>query len=100
MVTAVSGSSGAGAYAGPAVSSARGLDAELARSEVQLSDWTHCVSAKTPHGKEKIAEISAKVSDIKARMKRAEEAPPPRLPTAPTAPLAAASSGRLLDVYA
>ncbi len=94
MVTAISGSSGAGAHAGFVAPSGRAFNADLARCEVQLSDWTHCVSAKTPHGKEKIAEISARVDDIKAKMKRAEEAGPSA--TAPSA----ASPERLLDVYA
>lgn len=94
MVTAVSGSSGAGAYPGSAAPSGRALDADLAKSEVQLSDWVHCVSAKTPRGKEKIAEISARVSNIKEQMKRAEQANPP------TPAPAVGSSGRLLDVYA
>ncbi len=94
MVTAISGSSGAGAYAGSVAPSGRALNADLARCEVQLSDWTHCVSAKTARGKEKIAEISARVNDIKAKMKRAEEAG-----LSPPAPSAAASNG-LLDVYA
>ena len=77
---------------GSAAPSGRGLDADLAKREVQLSDWVHCVSASTPRGKAKIQEISAQISDIRAKMKQAEQ-------TAPPAP-AIAPSGRLLDIYA
>ncbi len=77
---------------GSSAPSGRGLDADLAKREVQLSDWVHCVSASTPRGKAKIEEISAQISDIRTKMKQAEQATPP-------APVAA-PSGRLLDVYA
>ena len=47
---------------------------ELARLEVELSDWVHCPSCKTPAGKAKIAEITDKIDAIKAQVKAAEEA--------------------------
>lgn len=98
MITAIAGSASASTAAsastGTTSPSGRGLDADLAKREVQLSDWVHCVSASTPRGKAKIEEISAQISDIKAKMKKAEQAAPPP----PAA--AAAPSGRLLDVYA
>ena len=98
MITAFAASSSAStvasASAGTTAPSARGLDADLAKREIQLSDWVHCVSASTPRGKAKIEEISAQISDIKAKMKQADQAAPP----APAA--VAASPGRLLDVYA
>lgn len=78
--------------AGTSAPSGRGLDADLARRQVQLSDWVHCVSASTPRGKAKIAEISAQISDIRAKMKQAAQPPAPVPAVAP--------SGRLLDVYA
>jgi len=46
---------------------------ELAKLEVQLSDWVHCPSSKTSAGKAKIAEISDKISAIKTSMKSADE---------------------------
>ena len=98
MITAIAGSSSAStvasASAGTTAPSGRGLDADLAKREIQLSDWVHCVSASTPRGKAKIEEISAQISDIKAKMKQAEQAAPP------TPAPAAASPARLLDVYA
>ena len=78
--------------AGSSAPRGRGLDADLAKRQVQLSDWVHCVSASTPRGKAKIQEISAQISDIRAKMKQAEQASPPTPAVAP--------SGRLLDVYA
>jgi len=96
MVTAVVGSSSATAVAGASSTAprGRGLDADLAKREVQLSDWVHCVSASTPRGKAKIQEIDDQISDIKAQMKAAEQA------TAPKATPALGAPGQLLDVYA
>jgi hypothetical protein len=96
MVTAVVGSSSATAVAdaSSAAPHGRGLDADLAKREVQLSDWVHCVSASTPRGKARIQEISAQISDIKAQMKASEQA------AAPKAAPAAGTPGHLLDVYA
>ena len=54
--------------------SAAGLDAQLAQYQVQLADWVNCPSCKTPEGKAKIAEISAKISNIEQRMKAREVA--------------------------
>ena len=99
MVTAVTASSpGTAAYAGSVAPGGRALDADLARCQVQLSDWTHCVSAGTPQGKEKIAELSARVDDIKARMRAAEQAPS----NADAAPASAGvgTLGHGLDVFA
>ena len=52
--------------------STAGFEVQLAHYEIQLSDWINCPSCKTPEGKAKIAEISAKISDIRQRMKSAE----------------------------
>ncbi len=98
MVTAIGGASGAATYAGSVAPSGRALDADLARCEVQLSDWTHCVSAKTPRGKEKIAEIGARVDAIKAKMKAAEQ-PAPKQVDAP-APAGVGLLGHALNVFA
>ena len=53
----------------------RGLDADLAKAQSELADWVHCPSSKTPEGKAKIEEVSAKVDAIKGQMKKAEEGP-------------------------
>ena len=63
--TGVAGPSGFG-------KSTAGFEVQLAHYEIQLSDWINCPSCKTPEGKAKIAEISAKISDIRQRMKSAE----------------------------
>lgn len=55
-------------------SSAVGLGAQLARYEQQLSDWACCPSAKTQGGKQKIQEISGKISEVRARIAEAEKA--------------------------
>lgn len=47
---------------------------ELAKLEIQLSDWIHCPSCKTPAGKAKIAELTDKIDVIKAQVKAAEDA--------------------------
>lgn len=53
---------------------AAGLDAQLARYQVQLSDWVHCPSSKTPEGKAKIEQIYDKISAIKRQMQSADSA--------------------------
>lgn len=73
------------------VSRPAGLDADLAKWQGQLADWVNCVSAKTPEGKAKIDQISAKISSIKTRMKEAEKAREPDAasksgPLTPTSP--------------
>ncbi|MDT8999610.1 hypothetical protein RQP53_10070 [Paucibacter sp. APW11] len=50
------------------------LDAERAKCEIQLADWSHCGSAKTPEGKAKIDALSEQLATIKARMQRAQAA--------------------------
>ena len=81
--------------AGPSPLRSRGLDADLARSQVQLSDWVHCESASTPQGKAKIEEISAQVEDIKKQMKASQQASTP-----PLASLTDGAPSALLDVFA
>jgi len=51
-----------------------GLEAQLARYQGQLADWIHCPSCNTPEGKEKIKEISDKISEIKQSIKSTEDA--------------------------
>ena len=53
----------------------RGLDADLAKAQSELANWVHCPSSKTPEGKAKIEEVSARVDAIKGKMKKAEESP-------------------------
>lgn len=71
--------------------SAGGLEAQLARYEHQLSDWTCCDSAKTPAGKRKIQEISDRISDVRTRIAETEAAKRTEREVAPIAVRAAAS---------
>ena len=50
------------------------LDADLAKSQGELSDWVHCASSKTLQGKAKIEEISARISLIKAKIEESDSA--------------------------
>jgi hypothetical protein len=76
------------------------LDAELAKCDRQLADWVHCPSGKTPEGKAKIEEITARRDTVKARIhtrevehvKAADAQAPRRSPFDPM--------GGLVDVYA
>lgn len=68
------------------------LRAQLNRYEIQLADWTHCGSAKTPAGKAKIQEITDQADTVKAQIKKVEAAQP--------SPLASAAPGGRVDVYA
>ena len=54
--------------------SSGGLQADKAKCEAQLSDWVTCASAKTPEGKAKIAEYTAKLATINAEIKQADQA--------------------------
>ncbi|MDO9314322.1 MAG: hypothetical protein Q7T97_07230 [Burkholderiaceae bacterium] len=95
------------------------LDADLAKCQSQLSDWVHCVSAKTPEGKAKIEEIASKIDTIKEKMRESEDASASNRTARSTKPTEAASSdsatsdsprpargpdltglGTFLDVYA
>jgi hypothetical protein len=55
--------------------STAGLEAQLAKYQVQLADWVSCPSCKTPEGKAKIQELSNKVSDTQQRIKAAATSP-------------------------
>lgn len=71
-VSAVAPASAAGAQP----SRPAGQDIDLAEAQRQLADWVACPSGKTPEGKHKIAEISAKVAEIKSKMKAEADSKP------------------------
>jgi chromosome segregation ATPase len=50
------------------------LKTQLAQYELKLSDCVHCVSASTREGKEKIKELSDKISTAKAHIETIETA--------------------------
>lgn len=80
------------------------LDAERARYEIQLADWTHSSSAKTPEGKAKIAALAEQLATVKARVQRAQAAhqvQPQATPPATTAHKPAEPKlGGHVDLYA
>ena len=85
------------------------LDADLAKAQSQLADWVACPSCKTPEGKAKIEEISAKVDTIKSKLKAAEDSKPSRAEAAKPAPTETAARspsaalstlGGFVDTYA
>lgn len=65
-ISAISSTVSAQAFGGGKASGA--LEGQLAKFEVQLSDWTHCPSCTTPEGKAKIAEIGDKIKDIQQQI--------------------------------
>lgn len=70
------GAIGSAPYASYAVTaySAAGLEAQLDRYRQQLSDWVNCPSCNTIEGKNKIAQISARIGEVEAQMKAADAA--------------------------
>ena len=46
------------------------LDAQLRTYRAQLADWVTCPSAKTPQGKAKIEQISAKLASVENEIKK------------------------------
>jgi len=82
------------------------LQSQLRRYEIQLADWCACPSAKTPAGKEKIADLQAKADATKAQLQQAD-ATRSQSEVAETGATTNAQSvpgqvpgGRLLDVFA
>lgn len=72
------------------------LQAQLDRCTKQLSDWVDCSSGKTPEGKQIIAALQAKISDIKQQIQQGQNAPATdsqAAPASPPASLAIASLG-------
>jgi hypothetical protein len=76
------------------------LDADLAKAEGQLADWVACPSRKTPEGKAKIEEISAKVDTIKAKLKSADESRPTGTDATRSTGSAISTLGGVVDAYA
>ena len=48
------------------------LDAKVRTYRAQLADWVTCSSAKTPEGKAKIDQISAKLDSVKGQIKKSD----------------------------
>ena len=71
MVSAISSAAFAGYAAGLPAGNPQ---VQLDRYKIQLADWVNCPSCNTPEGKAKIAEISARIREIEAQMKSADDA--------------------------
>ncbi|MCE5182148.1 MAG: hypothetical protein LLG15_10140 [Betaproteobacteria bacterium] len=86
------------------------LEAQLVQCERQLSDWTHCSSAKTPEGKDIIQTLTNRISEIKVRLEKSVTAKSdaPSVTVVPTTAINPAAAprpanggvGSLLDVFA
>jgi hypothetical protein len=68
MVNAVGGSQFANNPGGPSVPA---LEGRVRQDQVQLNDWTTCVSAKTPEGEAAIQKLSGEISADKEEIARA-----------------------------
>ncbi|HEY4080888.1 MAG TPA: hypothetical protein VGM81_09335 [Burkholderiaceae bacterium] len=84
--------------AGAQPSRPAGLDMDLAEAQRQLADWVACPSGKTPEGKQKIAEISAKLVEIKSKMKAEADSKPVQATSQPRP--AGSAQGAYVDTYA
>jgi hypothetical protein len=59
--------------------SAPDLDAQVRTYRAQLADWVTCPSAKTPGGKAKIEQISAKLVAVEGQIEKADGGSPGQL---------------------
>jgi hypothetical protein len=75
-----------------AIGSVAALEGQIRQDQVQLNDWTTCVSAGTPKGQAAIQKLSGEISADKERIARALQAP--------AATSAAPRSPGALDVWA
>lgn len=48
------------------------LEGRIRQDQVQLNDWTTCVSAKTPKGQAAIQKLSGEISATKTQISRAQ----------------------------
>jgi hypothetical protein len=76
MVSAVGNSSyGLGAHpvsgSGPAGNAVAALEGQIRQTQVQLDDWTTCVSAKTPKGQAAIQKLSGQIGADREHIARA-----------------------------
>ncbi len=72
------------------------LEGQIRQDQVQLNDWTTCVSARTPKGQAAIQKLSGEISADKEQIARALQAKS----GAPAATSAAPSRPGALDVWA
>ena len=73
------------------------LEGRIRQDQVQLNDWTTCVSARTPKGQAAIQKLSGEISAAKEQVAQALQAQ--RGAARPSAAIASTRSGSL-DVWA
>ena len=56
------------------VSAVSALEGQIRQVQIQLNDWTTCVSARTPKGQAAIQKLSGELSADKERIARALQA--------------------------
>jgi hypothetical protein len=78
MVSAVNSAYGVSAqptsFAASRGSPVAALEGQLRQDQIQLNDWTTCVSAKTPKGQAAIRKLSGEISAAKEQIVRALQA--------------------------
>jgi hypothetical protein len=98
---------------GPGNSRIAALEGRIRQDQVQLNDWTTCVSAKTPKGQSAIQKLSGQISADKeqiARTLQAQSAAPSpasaasatdaqNAKAAPSSSASESSGARTLDVW-
>jgi hypothetical protein len=72
------------------------LEGQIRQDQIQLNDWTTCVSAKTVKGQAAIRKLSGEISAAKEQMARALQTQA----GSPSATSAAARRPGALDVWA
>jgi hypothetical protein len=65
-------------------SSVQTLEGRIRQDQIQLNDWTTCVSAKTPKGQAAIQKLSGEISAAKAQIAEALQSQSGASLTAPT----------------
>lgn len=73
------------------------LEGQIQQAQIQLNDWTTCVSASTPKGQAEIQKLSGEISADKEQISRALQAQ-----SAASSPVTDAASSRPggVDVWA
>ncbi len=111
MVTAVGGSAyGPGtpcpSCTAPVARSVAALQGRIRQDQIQLNDWTTCVSSKTTKGQTAIQKLAGEISATKEQIARVLEAQsaqvaPSAQPSSPAHGVTSRSaSGRFVDVWA
>jgi len=72
------------------------LEGQIREDQIQLNDWTTCVSARTPKGQAAIQKLSGEISADKEQITRALQAQS----AAPSAATCAARHPGAVDVWA